>query len=148
MCWCSWDISVTTVPRQHDGRPRNHSLISSTDRRHFYSPKRPGEIWRSFSLPFYRCRWLFHRSAMAEVKLITYLHVVPNLRMNGAVPLLPHMQLWRAQQQFQLYLYIQYLQFCIPEGIRSPFRSVTAITLLSLLQAVFINSRYPNLFPL
>ena len=39
LCWCSWDSSVTTVSRLHDGRPRNHSLISSTDRRHFSSPK-------------------------------------------------------------------------------------------------------------
>jgi len=41
--------------------------------RHFSSPKRPGEIWR-------RYRWLFHRSTVAEVRLITYLHLVPSLR--------------------------------------------------------------------
>ena len=96
LCWCSWDISVTTVLRLHDGRPRNHSLISSIDRRRFSSPKRPGEIWCSFSFPFERYRWFFHRSTLAEVRLITYHHLVPSLRIDGAIPLLPHMYLWRA----------------------------------------------------
>jgi hypothetical protein len=44
----------------------------------------------------------FNQSNAQGVKLSTYLHLVPRLRMSGSIPLLPpHVPLWHGQEQLQ-----------------------------------------------
>jgi hypothetical protein len=68
-------------------------------------PKRPG-----FTQPF--IQWLagfFPRGYSGQVvKLTTHFNILPNVRMSGAIPPLPHVLSWYAQGQ--LYLYVARFQ--------------------------------------
>jgi hypothetical protein len=146
LCWCSWDSSVTTVHKLHDGRPRNHSLISSTGRRHLSFPKHPGEIWCPFSLPFDRHRWLFHRNTVAEVRLSTLPSSSAKFKNEWS---------YTATSSYAFMACIATilalpLVFAVLHTRRHtfPIQLCYSLCTATLLQAFFsINRGYPNLFP-
>jgi hypothetical protein len=67
------------------------------------SPKRPDRIRRPPSLLFSGYRRFILGVKRPGHKLTTYLHIVPRLRMSGAIPLLPYMPSWHGQGQLYPY---------------------------------------------
>jgi hypothetical protein len=77
---------------------RSHSSIPGRCKRSCSSPKRPDRLWCSTTPLFNGYRGVFPGGSGRGLKLTTCLHLVPRLRMNGAVPSLPHVS-WHAQGQ-------------------------------------------------
>jgi len=62
----------------------------------FFSTSRPDRLWIPTSLLYNGNRGLFSREKSDwGVKLTTLLHLVPRLRMRGAIPPLPNTFSWR-----------------------------------------------------
>jgi hypothetical protein len=86
---------VDVVARLRDGQRRNRGWIPRKDRRYFFSPKCPGRLWGPPNLLFI----VYRRKSGRGVKLTSHLHVVPRLKLSGAIPPVPHMPECFAQGQ-------------------------------------------------
>ena len=97
-------ISISLTNRKHPEavmKQRSHKTYGTHYKvLKFSFPKRPDRLWGPFSLLF-NGYWIsllgLQRPA---VKLSTHLHLVPSLRMSGAILLLPYMPSWRGEGHF------------------------------------------------
>jgi hypothetical protein len=80
---------VRTVTRLRAGRPRNRGSIPGSGNRILSSPKRPDRLWGSSNFlynGYCRLSLLVQRWG---VRLTTPFHLIPTLRVGGAIPLRP-----------------------------------------------------------
>jgi len=85
---------VGTVTRPQAGRSGVRILKGARDLQ-----KRPDHLWRWPSLLFNRYRGSFPGIGGQCLRLTTHVHLVPRLRMSGAIPLLPHIPSWCGQRR-------------------------------------------------